>query len=136
MTMKQYADESMIRNAVGDEEVEKMLIPPYIEVSDEHPLWPRVQTALREVYDPEIPVNIYELGLIYKVDIQPDTNNIYVEMSLTSPACPVAGEMPGMVEDSIRTVEGVGEIKVEIIWDPAWDPSRMAETAKLQLNMF
>lgn len=134
--MKQYADESMIRNAVGDEEVEKMLIPPYIEVSDEHPLWPRVQTALREVYDPEIPVNIYELGLIYKVDIQPDTNNIYVEMSLTSPACPVAGEMPGMVEDSIRTVEGVGEIKVEIIWDPAWDPSRMAETAKLQLNMF
>jgi FeS assembly SUF system protein len=136
MTMKQYADESMIRNAVGDEEVEKMLIPPYTEASKEHPLWPKVEAALREVYDPEIPVNIYELGLIYKVDIQPDTNNIYVEMSLTSPACPVAGEMPGMIENSIRTVEGVGEVKVEIVWDPAWDPSKMAETAKLQLNMF
>jgi FeS assembly SUF system protein len=94
-----------------------------------------VQAALREVYDPEIPVNIYELGLIYKVDID-EKNNIYIEMTLTSPGCPVAGEMPGMVSDSVKTVEGVGEIKVEIVWDPAWDPGKMAETAKLQLNMF
>jgi len=129
------ADEEMIRNAVGDEETEKMLIPPYLEASKEHPLWPRVQAALREVYDPEIPVNIYELGLIYKVDIG-ENNDIYVEMSLTSPGCPVAGEMPGMVENAVKTVDGVGTIKVEIVWDPAWDPSRMAETAKLQLNMY
>lgn len=134
--MRLVADESMIRNAVGDEETEKMLIPPYTEATTDHPLWPKVQAALRDVYDPEIPVNIYELGLIYKVDIQPDTNDIYVEMTLTSPGCPVAGEMPGMIENSIKTVEGVGAVTVEIVWDPTWDPSKMAETAKLQLNMF
>ena len=106
--MKQYADEEMVRNAVGDAEMEKMLIPPFTEASREHPLWPLVQAALREVYDPEIPVNIYELGLIYKVDIMPDTNNIYVEMTLTSPGCPVAGEMPGMIERAIKTVNDVG----------------------------
>ena len=133
--MKQYADESMIRHAVGDEETEKMLIPPYTEATTNHPKWPLVQAALREVYDPEIPVNIYELGLIYKVDISAE-NNVFVEMTLTSPACPVAGEMPGMIETAIRSVEGIGEVKVEIVWDPAWDPSKMAETAKLQLNMF
>ena len=130
------ADEEMIRNAVGDEETEKMLIPPFLEANKDHPLWPRVQTALREVYDPEIPVNIYELGLIYKVDIKPETNDVDVKMSLTSPGCPVAGEMPGMVETAVQTVDGVGKITVEIVWDPAWDPSRMAETAKLQLNMY
>jgi metal-sulfur cluster biosynthetic enzyme len=149
--MRHVADESMIRNAVGDEETEKMLIPPYTEANKDHPLWPKVQAALREVFDPEIPVNIYELGLIYKVDIAPgrsgpdinsgtgtvpETNDIYVEMTLTSPGCPVAGEMPGMIENAIKTVEGVGQIKVEIVWDPPWDPDKMAETAKLQLNMF
>ncbi len=134
--MKQYADESMIRNAVGDDEVEKMRIPPYTEATTEHKLWPLVQAALREVYDPEIPVNIYELGLLYKIDIAADTNHIYVEMTLTSPGCPVAGEMPGMIENAIRTVNDVGDVKVEIVWDPPWDPSKMAETAKLQLNMF
>jgi FeS assembly SUF system protein len=136
-SFKPVADEKMIRDAIGnDAEVEKMLIPPYTEATTSHPMWPRVQAALRDVYDPEIPVNIYELGLIYKVDIAVDTNDVFVEMTLTSPACPVAGEMPGMIENSIKTVEGVGAIKVEIIWDPAWDPSKMAETAKLQLNMF
>ena len=129
------ADEEMIRNAVGDEETEKMLIPPYLEANKDHPLWLQVQRALREVFDPEIPVNIYELGLIYKVDIAAN-NDVYVEMSLTSPGCPVAGEMPGMVENEVKKVEGIGQIKVEIVWDPAWDPSRMAETAKLQLNMY
>lgn len=134
--MKQYADEDMIRNAVGDEETEKMLVPPYTEASTEHPLWPLVQAALRDVYDPEIPVNIYELGLIYKVDIDKDTNDIFIEMTLTSPGCPVAGEMPGMIEQAVRTVNDVKDVKVEIVWDPPWDPSKMAETAKLQLNMF
>jgi FeS assembly SUF system protein len=134
--MRQVADEQMIRNAVGDEETERMLVPPYTEATTDHPLWPRVQAALREVYDPEIPVNIYELGLIYKVDINKDTNNIFVEMTLTSPGCPVAGEMPGMIENAIKTVDGVGAVAVEIVWDPPWDPSKMAETARLQLNMF
>lgn len=134
--MRQVADESMIRNAVGDEETEKMLIPPYTTANKDHPLWPKVQAALREVYDPEIPVNIYELGLIYKVDINPETNDISIEMTLTSPGCPVAGEMPGMIQNSVSTVEGVGQIEVTLVWDPPWDPSKMAETAKLQLNMF
>jgi FeS assembly SUF system protein len=134
--MKQVANEEMIRNAVGDEETEKMLIPPYTEASTDHPLWPRIQAAIREVYDPEIPVNIYELGLIYKVDIDKDNNDVFVEMTLTSPGCPVAGEMPGMIEQAVKTVNDVGSVKVEIVWDPPWDPSKMAETAKLQLNMF
>jgi FeS assembly SUF system protein len=134
--MKQVADEGMLRDALGDEEMEKMMQPPELEASREHPLWPLVQAALRDVYDPEIPVNIYELGLIYKVDIAPETNNVFVEMTLTSPACPVAGEMPGMVENAIRTIGGIGDVIVEIIWDPPWDPTKMAETAKLQLNMF
>lgn len=133
--MKQVANEEMIRNAVGDDETEKMLIPPYTEASTHHPLWPLIQAALREVYDPEIPVNIYELGLLYKIDIA-ENNDVYVEMTLTSPGCPVAGEMPGMVERAIRSVNAAGDVKVELVWDPTWDPSKMAETAKLQLNMF
>ena len=133
--MRQVADENMIRNALGDEETEKMMIPPNTEANKQSPLWPKVEAALREVYDPEIPVNIYELGLIYKVDIA-ENNDVYVEMTLTSPGCPVAGEMPGMIEESLRTIENIGTIKVEIVWDPAWNPAMMAETAKLQLNMF
>lgn len=126
----------MIRNAVGDEEMERMMLPPELEATKDHPLWPLVQAALREVYDPEIPVNIYELGLIYKVDIRGGNNDIYIEMTLTSPACPVAGEMPGMIENAVKTVGGIGDVKVDLVWDPPWDPTKMAETAKLQLNMF
>ena len=94
---------------------------------------------LRGVYDPEIPVNIYELGLIYKIDIRDAADgkaDVYIEMTLTSPACPVAQEMPSMVQGAIFPVEGIGNVDVDIIWDPPWDPSKMAETAKLQLNMF
>ena len=134
--MRAVASEQMIRDVVGDEEMEKMTLPPYTEASKEHPLWPKIEAAIREVYDPEIPVNIYELGLIYKVDINAETNDVYVEMTLTSPACPVAGEMPGMIENAVKTVEGVGDIMVEIVWDPTWDPSKMAETARLHLNMY
>lgn len=134
--MRQVADEQMLKNALGDDEVERLAEPPCLEASADHPLWPAVRAAIRGVYDPEIPVNIYELGLLYKIDLQPGTNDVYVEMTLTSPACPVAGEMPGMIETAVRTVEGIGAVTVEIVWDPPWDPSKMAETAKLQLNMF
>ena len=134
--MKQVANEEMIRNAVGDEEVERMLVPPYTVSSNDHPLWPLVQAALRDVYDPEIPVNIYELGLLYKIEIEPVTNNVHIDMTLTSPGCPVAGEMPGMVERAVQSVNDIGDVKVELVWEPTWDPSKMAETAKLQLNMF
>ena len=118
-----------------DSETAELLIPPYTEASKDHSLWPVVEAALREVYDPEIPVNIYELGLIYKVDIS-DDNNIFIQMTFTSPTCPVAGEMPGMIEEELKTIEGVNDVTVDIVWDPPWDASMMAETAKLQLNMY
>src|SRR5215813_11576926 len=89
---------------------------------------------LKKVYDPEIPVDIYELGLIYKVDIN-DDRHVDIEMTLTAPACPVAGEMPGWVEEAARKVEGVKSAKASIVFDPPWDPSRMSDEARLQLNM-
>jgi len=90
--------------------------------------------SLKTVYDPEIPVDIYELGLIYKVDIN-DDHHVDIEMTLTAPACPVAGEMPGWVEDAAMKVEGVKSAKASIVFDPPWDPSRMSDEARLQLNM-
>lgn len=90
--------------------------------------------ALRGVYDPEIPVNIYELGLIYKVDID-DSNIVSVAMTLTSPACPVAGSLPGEVEERVSRVEGVAAAKVDVVWDPPWNPSMMSEEAQLELGM-
>ena len=88
----------------------------------------------KKVYDPEIPVDIYELGLIYKVDIN-DDRHVDIEMTLTAPACPVAGEMPIWVEDAARRVEGVKSAKASIVFDPPWDPSRMSDEARLALNM-
>jgi FeS assembly SUF system protein len=90
---------------------------------------------LKTVFDPEIPVDIYELGLIYKVDVS-DDKDIAIDMTLTAPGCPVAGEMPGWVEDAVREVPGVRNVKVDLVFDPPWDPSRMSDEAKLQLNMF
>jgi FeS assembly SUF system protein len=94
-----------------------------------------VIAAIAEVYDPEIPVNIFELGLIYTVDIK-DDGQVKVEMTLTAPGCPSAQELPVQVRDSIMNVAGVTECEVEVVWEPAWDPSRMSEEARLQLNMF
>jgi FeS assembly SUF system protein len=91
--------------------------------------------ALKTVYDPEIPVDIYELGLIYRLDVDND-RNIEVDMTLTAPGCPVAGEMPGWVENAISAVPGVGQVKVNLVFDPPWDTSRMSDEAKLDLNMF
>jgi len=91
--------------------------------------------ALKTVFDPEIPVDIYELGLIYKVDVS-DDRDVLVEMTLTAPGCPVAGEMPGWVEDAVMTVEGVRSAKANLVFDPPWDPSKMSDEAKLALNMF
>jgi FeS assembly SUF system protein len=92
-------------------------------------------TALKTVFDPEIPVDIYELGLIYKVDVA-DNKDVTVDMTLTAPGCPVAGEMPGMVKDALLTVPGIGEVTVNMTFDPPWTPDRMSEEAKLELNMF
>jgi FeS assembly SUF system protein len=91
--------------------------------------------ALKTVYDPEIPVDIYELGLIYKVDVS-DAKDVTIDMTLTAPSCPVAGEMPEMVRNAIESVPGVGKVAVNMVYDPPWTPERMSEEAKLELNMF
>ncbi len=91
--------------------------------------------AIATVYDPEIPVNIYELGLIYAVEID-DANNVKVEMTLTAPGCPSAQELPVQVQDAVMAVPGVTSCQVDTVWDPPWDPSRMTEDARLALNMF
>jgi FeS assembly SUF system protein len=89
--------------------------------------------ALKTVYDPEIPVDIYELGLIYKVDLD-DDRNLVIDMTLTAPGCPVAGEMPGWVENAARAVEGIQDVTVNMVFDPPWDASRMSEEAQVALN--
>ena len=94
-----------------------------------------IVAALKTVYDPEIPADIYELGLIYKVDIK-DDRAVNVDMTLTTPNCPAAAELPMMVENAVASVAGVGPVKVEIVWDPPWDPSRMSDEARLVLNMW
>ncbi|MEJ8574677.1 SUF system Fe-S cluster assembly protein [Microbaculum marinum] len=91
--------------------------------------------ALKSVYDPEIPVDIYELGLIYKIDID-DDRNVTVDMTLTAPGCPVAGEMPIWVESAVGAVAGVGDVKVSMVFDPPWDPSRMSDEAKVALDFY
>lgn len=90
--------------------------------------------AFKSVYDPEIPVDIYELGLIYKVDID-DNRKVDIEMTLTAPGCPVAGDMPGWVETAARKVEGVADVEVRLTFEPPWDMTRMSDEARLQLNM-
>jgi len=89
--------------------------------------------VLKTVYDPEIPVDIYELGLIYKVDLD-DDRNLVIDMTLTAPGCPVAGDMPGWVENAARSVEGIQDVTVNMVFDPPWDASRMSEEAQVALN--
>lgn len=94
-----------------------------------------IVAALKTVYDPEIPADIYELGLVYRVDIK-DDRHVDIDMTLTAPGCPVAGEMPGWVEDAVSTVPGVKGVSVNMVFDPPWDPSRMSDEARVALNMF
>jgi FeS assembly SUF system protein len=91
--------------------------------------------ALKTVFDPEIPVDIYELGLIYRLEVN-DDRNVEIDMTLTAPGCPVAGDMPGWVENAVSSVPGVGQVKVKLVFDPPWDMSRMSDEARLALNMF
>lgn len=104
--------------------------PPAPKVDEE-----AVIAAISTVYDPEIPVDIYQLGLIYAVEIE-DDGRVKVEMTLTTPACPSAQELPSQVEDAVRGVDGVTDVLVEVVWDPPWDQARMSEDARLALNMF
>ncbi|MCZ7675524.1 MAG: SUF system Fe-S cluster assembly protein [Roseovarius sp.] len=101
--------------------------------STEHPLYETIVEACRSVYDPEIPVNIYDLGLVYTIDIS-DNNAVHVTMTLTAPGCPVAGEMPGWVADAIAPVEGVQQVDVDLTWDPPWGMDMMSDEARLELG--
>tara|TARA_B100000929_G_scaffold103341_1_gene81789 strand:- start:632 stop:934 length:303 start_codon:yes stop_codon:yes gene_type:complete len=94
----------------------------------------KIINKIKKVYDPEIPVNIYELGLIYKIEIK-DKNIVNVDMTLTSPNCPVAESLPKEVKDNILKVKGVSDVKLNLVWDPPWDKSKMSEAAKLELNL-
>ncbi|MGH9785632.1 MAG: DUF59 domain-containing protein [Terriglobia bacterium] len=95
----------------------------------------QVKDALRTVYDPEIPINIQELGLVYDLRVKP-SGEVYVQMTLTAPSCPEAQSIPGRVEQAIREVPGVTEAKVELVWEPPWTPQKMSEAARLQLGIF
>jgi FeS assembly SUF system protein len=95
----------------------------------------QVVEVLQSVYDPEIPVNVYDLGLVYGVDVTPE-GDVAIRMTLTSPACPVAGTLPPEVEQKVRTVPGVRSAKVEVVWDPPWDRSKLSEAARLQLGFY
>lgn len=105
------------------------------EVLDKELLEADIVAALKQVFDPEIPVNIYDLGLIYEVDIADDAY-VDVKMTLTTPGCPVAQTFPGIVENAVRGVEGVLDCSVELVWDPPWTQDRMTEAAKLELGLF
>ena len=94
----------------------------------------KIVEVLKTIYDPEIPVNIYEIGLIYEVEVDPD-NVVKIDMTLTSPACPVAGTLPGEVESKVAAISGVASAKVDLVWEPTWTPEKMSEAAKLELNI-
>ena len=109
--------------------------PPLIGPSSTgHPLFEEVIKAIRTVFDPEIPVNIYDLGLIYRVYIS-DENEVEVDMTLTAPGCPVAGEIPGWVASAVEPVPGVKQVDVALVWNPPWEISRMSDEARLELGM-
>jgi FeS assembly SUF system protein len=108
--------------------------PRALDADEREALRLGVVEALHTVYDPEIPVDIYELGLIYDIDVAP-SGDVAIKMTLTAPGCPVAGSMPDMVKDAVGVVESVGKIDVELVWDPPWTRDRMSETAQLALGM-
>lgn len=131
-----------MEQATGDPAVERAAAflasdeaaPDKARLVEVQALGERVIEQLKTVYDPEIPVNIYELGLIYKIDVE-DDNTVVIEMTLTSPHCPVAETLPGEVEAKVGLVEGVKACEVKIVWDPPWHPSMMTEEAQLELGM-
>jgi FeS assembly SUF system protein len=101
----------------------------------EEPLKQRIIDCLQTIYDPEIPVSIYELGLVYEAEVMPPYNNVQIVMTLTAPGCPSAQDIPVEVEQKVRSIEGVGEVIVIVTWDPPWDSDMMSETAKLELGL-
>ena len=124
-------DASTVEATLAPAEAKPSALPP----EEIERLTGEIINALKTVYDPEIPADIYELGLIYRVDIE-DDRAVKVDMTLTTPNCPSAQELPEMVENAVASVPGVGEVKVSVVWDPPWDQSRMTDEARLVLNMW
>ncbi|EFO29743.1 FeS assembly SUF system protein [Roseibium sp. TrichSKD4] len=122
-------------NAAGEEMQAEVASTSAIPAAELEQLTSDIIGALKSVYDPEIPCDIYELGLIYKVDIE-DDRSINIDMTLTAPGCPVAGEMPGWVENAVSAVAGVGPVNVDMVFDPPWTPDRMSDEAKVALNWY
>ena len=108
--------------------------PAYVD-DPKLPLKERIVNIIKTIYDPEIPVDIFELGLIYDIDIGAE-NDVFIKMTLTSPACPVAGSMPKQVEDKVASLTGVKSAKAELVWEPPWSQERMSEAARLELGFF
>lgn len=121
--------------AANDAAAETAASPAAAAPLDTNRMVELVIDALHTIYDPEIPVDIYELGLIYSVDVSPE-GKVAITMTLTTPACPVAGSMPGQVENTVRMLDGVTDVTVDLVWEPTWGPSMMTESARLQLNMY
>ena len=117
-------------------ELAAAMIPEITEFDDDPRVFEMIE-HIRHVYDPEIPANIFELGLIYEITRETlDSDHYYIKMTLTAPNCPVAGELPVWVSDAAKKTVGVSDVTVDLVWDPPWNPTCMAETAKLILNMF
>ena len=127
VSAREVSEQEVREMEVSEEEVSPLEVPTNLEAS--------IIGVLHTCFDPEIPVDIYELGLIYGIDIQP-SGEVNIRMTLTSPGCPVAGSLPGEVEEKVRSVPGVTAAKVELVWDPPWCMDNMSEAAKLQLGMF
>jgi len=127
--------EAKTADAASDIKASQMQTTSALSADETERLGTEIVAALKTVYDPEIPADIYELGLIYKVDIK-DDRSVDVEMTLTTPNCPAAEEMPQMVENAVASVPGVGVVTVAIVWEPTWTPDRMTDEARLVLNMW
>ncbi len=121
--------------AVAEPKLSNMQTQSALPAEETERLGTEIVAALKTVFDPEIPADIYELGLIYRVDIK-DDRAVDVEMTLTTPNCPAAGELPQMVENAVASVPGVGIVNVNLVWEPAWTPDRMTDEARLVLNMW
>ena len=133
--MKLYGNAIQLKSGnMMDENIQEgsPLIAPS---STDHPIYETIVEACKSVYDPEIPVNIYDLGLIYTININ-EESDVDVKMSLTAPGCPVAGEMPIWVEEAIEPLPGVRSVKVELVWEPQWGMDMMSDEAKLQLGLY
>jgi FeS assembly SUF system protein len=121
--------------SIAPESIASQQAPSALSQAELDALTDKLVERLKTVFDPEIPVDIYELGLIYKVDVS-DEKDVVIDMTLTAPGCPVAGEMPDWVRDAVMAIEGIKSCTVNLVFDPPWDPSLMSDEAKLELNMF